>query len=113
MNKKLTVTTFMLGAMLVSLTSYAADADNSASDKTTAKTYVSDSVITTKVKAKLAEAKLGTLVHVSVDTDNKGVVTLSGTAKTQEVADKAGQIATGTEGVTSVQNNIKVVPDKS
>ncbi|HEY7987141.1 MAG TPA: BON domain-containing protein [Methylophilaceae bacterium] len=111
MNKKLTVTSFMLGAMLVSLTTYAADADTS--NHTTAKTYVSDSVITTKVKAKLAEAKLGTLVHVSVDTDNKGAVTLSGTAKTQEVADKAGEIATSTEGVTSVQNNIKVVPDKS
>jgi hyperosmotically inducible periplasmic protein len=110
MNKKLTVTTFLLGAMMVSLTTYAADADTSTNaNQPSAKTYVSDSVITTKIKAKLAEAKLGTLVHVSVDTDNKGVVTLTGTAKTQEVADKAGQIATATEGVTSVQNNIKVV----
>jgi hyperosmotically inducible protein len=110
MNRKLTVTTFLIGAMMVSLTGYAADADTS---QPSAKAYVSDSVITTKVKAKLAEAKLGTLIHVSVDTDNKGVVTLSGTAKTQESADKAAQIATATEGVTSVQNNIKVVPDKS
>jgi len=110
MKKKLIVTTFLAGAMMVSLTTYAADADTNTS---TAKTYVSDSVITTKIKAKLAEAKLRTLIHVSVDTDSKGAVVLSGTAKTQEGADKAGAIATATEGVTSVQNNIKVVPDKS
>ncbi len=112
MNRNLTVTTFLLGAMMVSLTTYAADADTSGTTSTT-KTYVKDSVITTKIKAKLAEAKLRTLIHVSVETDNKGAVTLSGTARTQEGADKAGAIATATEGVTSVQNNIKVVPDKS
>ncbi len=77
---------------MVSLTTYAADADTS-STTSTAKTYVSDSVITTKVKAKLADAKLRTLVHVSVKTDDQGAVTLSGTAKTQEGADKAGEIA--------------------
>jgi hyperosmotically inducible protein len=113
MNKKLTATTFMLGAMLVSLTTYAADPDTATPSDSSAKTYVKDSVITTKIKAKLAEAKLGTLVHVSVDTDSQGAVVLTGTAKTQESADKAGAIANSTEGVTSVQNNIKVVPAKS
>lgn len=47
-----------------------------------------------------------------VDTDNDGVVWLSGTAKTKAEADEAVTIASGTEGVTSVKNNIKINPDR-
>ncbi|MGZ5250175.1 MAG: BON domain-containing protein [Caldimonas sp.] len=46
-----------------------------------------------------------------VDTDRNGMVVLSGSAKTQEGADSAVSIARGTEGVTSVQNNIKINKD--
>ena len=47
------------------------------------RTFVKDSVITTKIKAELAKEKPSTLAKVSVDTDNAGVVVLSGSAKTQ------------------------------
>jgi hyperosmotically inducible periplasmic protein len=82
-----------------------------AEDSTTAKTYVKDSVITAKIKAKLAEDKMSTLTNIQVDTDDSGVVWLSGTAKTKEDADKAHSIAHSTEGVKSVKNHIKVKKD--
>jgi hyperosmotically inducible periplasmic protein len=46
-----------------------------------------------------------------VETDDGGVVTLSGTAKTQTEADKAVAIAKATKGVTSVRNDIVVSPN--
>lgn len=73
-----------------------------------AKTYVEDSVITTKVKAELAKAKMASLVHVSVKTDSQGAVTLTGTVPTQTAADRAATLAQGVEGVTSVENDLKI-----
>ena len=72
--------------------------------------YVKDSVITTKVKTKLAAKHLTTLTRVKVDTDENGVVWLSGKAPTKDASDLAAMIAKGTEGVTSVHNDIAVEP---
>jgi hyperosmotically inducible periplasmic protein len=47
-------------------------------------------------------------LHIKVDTENNGVVTLSGKAKSQEEADKAVSIARAVEGVVSVENNIQI-----
>jgi hyperosmotically inducible protein len=74
--------------------------------------FVKDSVITTKIKAKLAEEKPSSLAHIKVDTDSKGAVVLGGKVKTQEEADKAVSIARATEGVTSVKSNIRINKDK-
>jgi hyperosmotically inducible protein len=73
--------------------------------------YVKDSVITTKVKAKLAAKHMTTLTHIKVDTDENGVVWLSGTAPTKDARDLAGMIAKGTDGVQDVNNDINVVPE--
>jgi hyperosmotically inducible protein len=73
-----------------------------------ATTYVKDSVITTKVKAKLAAKHLSTLTNINVDTDNAGVVYLSGKAPTKDASDLAAMLAKDTEGVTSVHNKIIV-----
>ena len=72
--------------------------------------YVKDSVITTKVKSKLAAKHLTTLTRIKVDTDENGVVWLSGHAPTQDAVDMATMIAKGTEGVTSVHNDIAIQP---
>jgi len=72
--------------------------------------YVKDSVITTKVKAKLAAKHLTTLTRIKVDTDKEGVVWLSGSAPTQDASDLAESIAKDTDGVTSVHNGIAVQP---
>lgn len=72
--------------------------------------FVADSVITTKVKAKLAAKHLGTLTSIKVDTDQDGVVWLSGRAPTQDAADLAAAIAKDTEGVRAVHNDVAVRP---
>jgi hyperosmotically inducible protein len=72
--------------------------------------YVKDSVITTKVKTKLAAKHMSTLAHVKVDTDANGVVYLSGTAPTKDARDLAGMIAKDTDGVNSVNNEIEIAP---
>jgi hyperosmotically inducible protein len=71
-------------------------------------TYVSDSVITTKVKAQLAAKHMSTLTKIKVDTDRDGVVWLSGTAPTKDASDLAEMITKNTDGVRSVHNKIVV-----
>jgi len=71
---------------------------------------VKDSVITTKVKSKLAAKHLTTLTRIKVDTDENGVVYLSGRAPNQDAVDMATLIAKNTKGVTSVQNDVAVQP---
>ncbi len=68
---------------------------------------VDDATITTKIKsAFVAEPSLSAL-DISVET-NKGVVTLAGTVGSPVAADRARQIASGTEGVTKVKNDLVV-----
>jgi hyperosmotically inducible protein len=102
----------LLGALITVSGLYAIQA--SAADPTvdtqasTAGNYVKDSVITTKVKAKLAEKHLSTLTKIKVDTDDQGTVWLSGTAPTKDASDLAAMIAKDTDGVTGVHNKIVV-----
>jgi len=104
----LATTCFVIGTLLAPIVAHAADGDT---DRKHPITFVKDSVITTKVKAKLAEEKMASLVHVKVDTDAKGAVYLSGNVKTQQEADKAVSITRGTDGVTSVTSELKVKKD--
>jgi len=82
--------------------------DATTSDSSKAGTYVKDSVITTKIKSKLAAKHMSTLTNIKVDTDSQGVVWLSGKAPTQDASDLAAMIAKDTDGVTSVHNKIIV-----
>jgi hyperosmotically inducible periplasmic protein len=91
----------LVSALVMPLTGFAADSDS-------VKTELKDSVITTKIKAEYAKDKTVSATKVEVNTDNAGVVKLSGTAKTQAEADKAVQLAKSVKGVTSVENNIQV-----
>jgi hyperosmotically inducible protein len=81
-----------------------------ASDTNSSHHYIKDSTITTKVKAKLAAKHLTTLTRIKVDTDENGVVWLSGKAPTQDASDLAAMIAKNTDGVNSVHNDIAVEP---
>lgn len=109
MTIKLATVSFIFATLLAPMAAHAEDQD---SDRMHPKTFVKNSVITTKIKAGLAETKMNSLIHIHVDTDRKGAVVLKGKVKTQEEADKAVEIARATEGVTSVANSIKVLPDK-
>ena len=69
--------------------------------------YVDDSVITTKVKALLAEDDFLKSFKISVKT-YKGRVQLSGFVNSKDAVSKAGEIARDVKGVTSVKNNLIV-----
>lgn len=78
----------------------AADAQQSAS------TLAKDSAITAKVKAAQAADSTVRATRIDVETDNNGVVTLSGAARSQAEIDRAVELAKGVEGVKSVTNNM-------
>jgi osmotically-inducible protein OsmY len=69
--------------------------------------YIDDSVITTKVKSLLAADDFLKSFQISVES-RKGIVQLSGFVDSQKAADKAGQIASGVEGIKSVRNDLIV-----
>ena len=69
--------------------------------------YVDDSVITTKVKALLAEDDFLKSFQISVESF-KGTVQLSGFVNSKQAADKAGEITRSVKGVRSVKNNLIV-----
>jgi osmotically-inducible protein OsmY len=72
-----------------------------------AKRVVTDSVITTRVKAKYAIDEVVKATKVKVDT-KRGIVTLSGNAASKSEADRAVTLARETDGVNSVVNHIRV-----
>lgn len=75
-------------------------------DRTPGQT-IDDSVITGKVKTALLADDQVKGLQIDVDT-MEGVVTLTGSASTQTQVNRALEIATGTEGVRSVNNQITV-----
>jgi hyperosmotically inducible protein len=109
MKIKIATASLLAGLLALPVAGYSADKDT---DRSSPKVFVKDTVITTKVKAKLAEEKLDTIKNIKVDTDNHGAVILRGTVKSQEVAEKAAEIARSVEGVSKVENKIKVASRK-
>ena len=109
MKHALAASCIVIGTMLAPVAAYAADGDT---DRANPKLFVKDSVITTKIKSKLAAEHLGSLKHIQVDTDQNGVVWMTGTANSQEEINQAITIAKNTEGVRSVKADIKVQKDK-
>jgi hyperosmotically inducible protein len=109
MKYKLATTCFVIGSVLAPFAAYAADGDT---DRSKPEAFVKDSVITTKVKSKLAAEHPASAKHIKVDTDKNGVVWLSGTTDTQAEADKAVEIARNTEGVKSVHAKLTVQKDR-
>jgi len=109
-NTKLATATLIIGAMLLSATGHAAE--NAQKDKPSmtenAKETLSDAMITTRINAAFLKDKTVSTVDIIVHTDDKGVVTLSGNAKSKAEATKAVKIARATKGVTRVKNEIKL-----
>jgi osmotically-inducible protein OsmY len=69
--------------------------------------YVDDSVITTKVKAAIFHEPSLKSAEIKVDTF-KGIVQLSGFVSSQSSIIKAGEVASGVNGVKSVKNDLLV-----
>ena len=101
-------TSLLLAGVLAGPIAVAQDAD---ADRAHPKAFIRDSVITTKIKSKLAAEHLTSLAHLRVDTDEDGVVWLSGSAHNQEAVDRAVSIARDTEGVKDVKSTVKIRHD--
>jgi hyperosmotically inducible protein len=101
-------TSLLLAGVLAAPLALAQDAD---ADRSHPKAFVKDSVITTKVKSKLAAEHVTSVGRIHVDTDENGVVWLTGSARSQEAIDRAVSIARDTEGVKDVKSTLKVRKD--
>jgi hyperosmotically inducible periplasmic protein len=109
MKFKLVTACFVIGLALAPIVALAADSNT---DRSKPMVFVKDSVITTKIKTKLAAEHPGSLKHISVDTDMNGVVWMTGTANTQREVDQAVAMARATEGVRSVNSQLTVQKDR-
>jgi osmotically-inducible protein OsmY len=69
--------------------------------------YIDDATITTQVKARFAEDPTVSAMAIKVET-LKGVVQLSGFAKTSAEREKAATLAANVNGVARVVNDIMV-----
>ena len=78
-----------------------------ARDQETVGAYIDDATLTTRVKAKFAENPVVSAMSISVET-LKGVVQLSGFAKSVDERLTAERLARETSGVRSVRNDIIV-----
>jgi osmotically-inducible protein OsmY len=76
-------------------------------DQQSVGSYVDDSTITTRVKAKFAEDPTVSVMAISVET-LRGTVQLSGFAKTSDERAMAERLARGVSGVQAVKNDIVV-----
>lgn len=108
MKMKILATSVLLAGVLAGPLAVAQDADT---DRAHPKAFVKDSVITTKIKSKLAAHHITSVGRIRVDTDENGVVWLSGSARSQEAIDRAIAIARETEGVKDVKSTLKVRHD--
>ena len=94
--------TFILIAAFVSVLGCAGTATRESTGE-----YVTDTWITTKVKASLAEDRTVKATEVNVETF-KGVVQLSGFVGSSAEMYTAVRIANNIKGVTSVRNDIRI-----
>ncbi|MDB5808051.1 MAG: transporter [Betaproteobacteria bacterium] len=104
MNPGFAATLAVVAFLLAPASAYSADK----STTETIKDAVADSSVTAKIKAEFAKDKTVSATSIKVDTDDSGIVTLSGTAKSKAEADQAVKIARDTNGVVSVKNNIAI-----
>lgn len=101
-------TCVLLGTLLGSTVIIAQDADT---DRSHPAAFVKDSAVTMKIKTKLASDHLTSLGRIHVDTDENGVVWLTGSARSQQAIDKAVSIARNTAHVKSVHSDIVIKQD--
>ena len=110
MKAQVAVSFLTLGLVLAPVAAQAGDAAKPTTTEK-AKEGVSDSALTAKIKTAFANDKDVSALKINIDSD-KGTVKLTGNVKSKEEADKAIAIAKATEGVVTVQNNLKVVASK-
>lgn len=72
--------------------------------------FVKDSAITTQIKSKILVAKDIDSLHIKVDTDNNGIVVLTGAVKSAEEKERVHNIAHDVDGVKKSSKQFKNRP---
>jgi hyperosmotically inducible protein len=101
--------TLKLSACLLLINIFFIPAIVSAEDSSVGE-FVKDSAITTQIKSKILVAKEIDSLHIKVDTDNNGIVVLTGAVKSVEEKERVHNIAHGVDGVKQVLNNLNIDP---
>jgi osmotically-inducible protein OsmY len=109
MNKLLTRIFFAVSATVASVAVLGVSLTGCSSTPTQESTgeYLDDSLITAKVKAKFVDDSTVSAMNINVDTF-KGVVQLSGFARSKAEIDRATALAESVKGVKSVRNDIRL-----
>ena len=102
MNQIKRISFVFLAALMLAVTGCAATATHESTGE-----YVTDSWITTKVKAALVDSAAVKATEVNVETF-KGVVQLSGFVSNQMAMNEAVRITRGIKGVTEVKNDMRI-----
>jgi len=102
---KLTLTLIAAAGLALSGTAFLGCASTRTHESTGE--YIDDSVITTKVKAALLNDSSLKSFQIGVET-YKGVVQLSGFVDSSQRVRRAGEVAAGVKGVSSVRNDLIV-----
>lgn len=97
------LSTFLAAAALMSMVGCASTANKEGTGE-----YVDDSVITTKVIAAIFDDPDLKSAEINTVETFKGVVQLSGFVKAKDSINKAGTVARGVKGVTSVKNDLRL-----
>ena len=74
--------------------------------------FVKDSELTARIKARLAEGKFASLPNITIESDAKGAVFLSGKVDSVREADKIILTVHRIEGVKAVKSLFSVPSDK-
>lgn len=72
--------------------------------------FFKDSALTTQIKAKLLAADDIDSLHIKVDTDNNGIVVLTGAVKSEAEKETVHNIAHSVDGVKKVLNKLIIDP---
>ena len=109
MKTKIVLTSLIASALLMPTIGYTAEGDSAGLWSYPVLQQVPDQPITSQVKWKIG-SKMSYKDNVNIDSDNYGVVFLSGNVRSEAEKAQAESLARSVKGVTAVQNTIQVGP---
>jgi osmotically-inducible protein OsmY len=107
MKPVLALSYLVFGVALFPAASFAAD-DADQSQNSSQVMAKQDSPIVSKIRAEMTAEHVASMAGIKVDADSTGVVSLTGSALSQDDLDKVVTIAHNTAGVTAVNNSVTV-----
>lgn len=106
-NRLIVLTIMLIGGLSIAGCEKSGDKGPQTETKTTVGTEIDDTVMTTKVKSALLRDTGLESLDIKVET-RKGVVQLSGFVDSQNQMDRAMAVAQGVDGVSNVDNKIRI-----